>query len=74
MNIRTERRGLGRGLGELFQRTEPQPIPASSTGDTHARQRPVGAGADGTGPRRLLFRRTTSGLDHSQPAAAQNCL
>jgi ParB family transcriptional regulator, chromosome partitioning protein len=27
MNIRTERRGLGRGLGELFQRTEPQPIP-----------------------------------------------
>jgi ParB family transcriptional regulator, chromosome partitioning protein len=24
MNIRTERRGLGRGLGELFQRTEPQ--------------------------------------------------
>ena len=25
MNIRTERRGLGRGLGELFQRTEPQP-------------------------------------------------
>jgi ParB family chromosome partitioning protein len=32
MNIRTERRGLGRGLGELFQRTEPQPIPLSSDG------------------------------------------
>ena len=25
MNIGTERRGLGRGLGELFQRTEPRP-------------------------------------------------
>ena len=25
MNISTERRGLGRGLGELFQRTEPRP-------------------------------------------------
>jgi ParB family transcriptional regulator, chromosome partitioning protein len=36
MNIRTERRGLGRGLGELFQRTEPQPIPASSNGETQA--------------------------------------
>jgi ParB family transcriptional regulator, chromosome partitioning protein len=36
MNIRTERRGLGRGLGELFQRTEPQPIPASFNGDTQA--------------------------------------
>ncbi len=36
MNIRTERRGLGRGLGELFQRTEPQPIPASSNGGSQA--------------------------------------
>jgi ParB family transcriptional regulator, chromosome partitioning protein len=36
MNIRTERRGLGRGLGELFQRTEPQPMPASSNGDAQA--------------------------------------
>jgi ParB family transcriptional regulator, chromosome partitioning protein len=37
MNIRTERRGLGRGLGELFQRTEPQPGPPSSyNGDTQA--------------------------------------
>ena len=36
MNIRTERRGLGRGLGELFQRTEPRPIPASSNGDGEA--------------------------------------
>ena len=26
MNIGTERRGLGRGLGELFQRTEPRPV------------------------------------------------
>ena len=36
MNIRTERRGLGRGLGELFQRTEPQPIPASANGEAEA--------------------------------------
>jgi ParB family transcriptional regulator, chromosome partitioning protein len=36
MNIRTERRGLGRGLGELFQRTEPQPVPASSNGQSEA--------------------------------------
>ena len=36
MNIRTERRGLGRGLGELFQRTEPQPIPASPNQDSEA--------------------------------------
>jgi len=28
MNIGTERRGLGRGLGELFQRTEPRPAAA----------------------------------------------
>ena len=35
MNTRTERRGLGRGLGELFQRTEPQAIPATSSSDTH---------------------------------------
>ncbi|HJV15684.1 MAG TPA: ParB/RepB/Spo0J family partition protein [Propionibacteriaceae bacterium] len=33
MNIRTERRGLGRGLGELFQRTDPQSIPSPSDGD-----------------------------------------
>ena len=67
MNIRTERRGLGRGLGELFQRTEPQPIPASANGQLRA-------GADGTGPRRFLFRRPTSGLDLAQPSAAQNRL
>jgi ParB family chromosome partitioning protein len=36
MNIRTERRGLGRGLGELFQRTEPQSIAPSSNGDAEA--------------------------------------
>jgi ParB family transcriptional regulator, chromosome partitioning protein len=36
MNIRTERRGLGRGLGELFQRTEPQPLPASANGQSEA--------------------------------------
>ncbi|HEX3199598.1 MAG TPA: ParB/RepB/Spo0J family partition protein [Propionibacteriaceae bacterium] len=36
MNIRTERRGLGRGLGELFQRTEPQPVPASANGQSEA--------------------------------------
>jgi ParB family transcriptional regulator, chromosome partitioning protein len=36
MNIRTERRGLGRGLGELFQRTEPQPLPASANGQAEA--------------------------------------
>jgi ParB family chromosome partitioning protein len=34
MNIRTERRGLGRGLGELFQRTEPQTVPASANGQS----------------------------------------
>src|SRR5512132_2673353 len=34
MNVRTERRGLGRGLGELFQRTEPQPIATSADGDS----------------------------------------
>jgi ParB family chromosome partitioning protein len=34
MNIRTERRGLGRGLGELFQRTDPQPMPSPSDGDS----------------------------------------
>jgi ParB family transcriptional regulator, chromosome partitioning protein len=33
MNIRTERRGLGRGLGELFQRTDPEPIPAPPDSD-----------------------------------------
>lgn len=32
MNIRTERRGLGRGLGELFQRTEPQLTQTPSNG------------------------------------------
>ena len=32
MNIRTERRGLGRGLGELFQRTEPQPMSVPGNG------------------------------------------
>jgi ParB family transcriptional regulator, chromosome partitioning protein len=36
MNIRTERRGLGRGLGELFQRTEPQPLPVSANGQSEA--------------------------------------
>jgi ParB family transcriptional regulator, chromosome partitioning protein len=36
MNIRTERRGLGRGLGELFQRTEPQPFPASENGQSES--------------------------------------
>ena len=34
MNIRTERRGLGRGLGELFQRTEPQPASVSANGQS----------------------------------------
>jgi ParB family transcriptional regulator, chromosome partitioning protein len=36
MNIHTERRGLGRGLGELFQRTEPQLVPASANGQSEA--------------------------------------
>jgi ParB family chromosome partitioning protein len=36
MNIRTERRGLGRGLGELFQRTDQQPMPASPNGESQA--------------------------------------
>jgi ParB family transcriptional regulator, chromosome partitioning protein len=34
MNIRTERRGLGRGLGELFQRTDSEPLQAPSDGDS----------------------------------------
>ena len=34
MNIRTERRGLGRGLGELFQRTDSEPMQAPSTSDS----------------------------------------
>ena len=34
MNIRTERRGLGRGLGELFQRTEPQPMHMPGNGQS----------------------------------------
>jgi len=36
MNIRTERRGLGRGLGELFQRTDSEPLQAQSNGDSQA--------------------------------------
>jgi ParB family transcriptional regulator, chromosome partitioning protein len=36
MNIRTERRGLGRGLGELFQRTDSQPMPTPTNGDNQA--------------------------------------
>jgi ParB family transcriptional regulator, chromosome partitioning protein len=36
MNIRTERRGLGRGLGELFQRTDSEPMQAPSTSDSQA--------------------------------------
>jgi ParB family transcriptional regulator, chromosome partitioning protein len=36
MNVRTERRGLGRGLGELFQRTEPQPVSGSPNGQVAA--------------------------------------
>jgi ParB family chromosome partitioning protein len=36
MNIRTERRGLGRGLGELFQRTDSQPMPPPPNGDSQA--------------------------------------
>jgi ParB family transcriptional regulator, chromosome partitioning protein len=34
MNIRTERRGLGRGLGELFQRTDQPPMQASPNGES----------------------------------------
>lgn len=36
MNIRTERRGLGRGLGELFQRTDTQPLSSPSDGYSEA--------------------------------------
>ena len=45
MNVRTERRGLGRGLGELFQRTEPQPIAASAGGDPEPPLAPVPEGS-----------------------------
>ena len=45
MNVRTERRGLGRGLGELFQRTEPQPIAASVGGDPEPPLAPVPEGS-----------------------------
>jgi ParB family transcriptional regulator, chromosome partitioning protein len=44
MNVRTERRGLGRGLGELFQRTEPPPI-ATSDGDPEPQLAPVPEGS-----------------------------
>ena len=39
MNIGTERRGLGRGLGELFQRTEPRPARRSSQSITWRQRR-----------------------------------
>ena len=45
MNIRTERRGLGRGLGELFQRTEPQPVSVSANGPAEA---PMASVPDGS--------------------------
>jgi ParB family transcriptional regulator, chromosome partitioning protein len=45
MNVRTERRGLGRGLGELFQRTEPQPIATSTDGDPEPPLAPVPEGS-----------------------------
>ena len=45
MNVRTERRGLGRGLGELFQRTEPQPIAASADGEPEPPLAPVPEGS-----------------------------
>ena len=45
MNVRTERRGLGRGLGELFQRTEPQPIATSTDGDPEPPLVPVPEGS-----------------------------
>jgi ParB family chromosome partitioning protein len=45
MNVRTERRGLGRGLGELFQRTEPQPIAAAADGDPAPPLAPVPEGS-----------------------------
>src|SRR4029450_11531864 len=44
MNIRTERRGLGRGLGELFQRTDSEPMQVPSTGDS-SRLAPVPDGS-----------------------------
>ena len=45
MNIRTERRGLGRGLGELFQRTEPQPVSAA---DGQSEPAPIAPVPDGS--------------------------
>ena len=45
MNVRTERRGLGRGLGELFQRTEPQPIAPSADGEPEPPLAPVPKGS-----------------------------
>jgi ParB family chromosome partitioning protein len=46
MNIRTERRGLGRGLGELFQRTEPPPTHTPSNGQPEpAPMAPVPSGS-----------------------------
>jgi ParB family transcriptional regulator, chromosome partitioning protein len=42
MNVGTERRGLGRGLGELFQRTEPeQAAPAATSGNGASHHAPV---------------------------------
>jgi ParB family chromosome partitioning protein len=42
MNVGTERRGLGRGLGELFQRTEPERVaPAATSGNGASHHAPV---------------------------------
>ena len=67
MNIGTERRGLGRGLGELFQRTEPQPGGGQPVGHLEAAPlAPV--------PARFLLRRSSLGLDLAQSSAAANRL
>jgi len=45
MNIRTERRGLGRGLGELFQRMDSEPMQGPSDGDSQPPLAPVPDGS-----------------------------
>jgi hypothetical protein len=67
MNIRTERRGLGRGLGELFQRTDTQPMSSPSDGDSEAPSlAPV--------PNGSYFTRAAAGLDLTESTAAAHRL
>ena len=67
MNIRTERRGLGRGLGELFQRTEPQPVSVSANGQSPPA--PMAPIPDGSYFADLLWTRSRLTLDSPEPSS-----